>query len=548
MQIIVANGTLYTKTPGTASMTTRSLPSGVTLKTPRPCHVRLRRASYINGRFSPDLVYRDDLDAFYKTGFTTPTVAPTLATGGAGQLTGKVIIYYTWIHKDGLGNVIAESGPSAPSGELSLANQQWTGTLPTSAPEARTTHKRVYASWNGADPRFIADVLLATATLTSNLRPLEWGAVMETAGGPIPYCVLNEMFRQRVWRAGDADHPDRIYWSGFANGESVGPNAYLLTTSGEAVTGLKRLGETLVVFTINTIDIIVGKTPKTFEILPKYTNVGCISHHSIVNIHDRLWFASQSGLCVYDGSLKYLMDNLRQYWKDDYAADPDAYENSFAEVDFDEMCYLLTLDKSTTFRYVGYYLPFEPQVGGGEGQPWWFFDRETRKTTAMGRLTYSATSARTKLYVGADDGYIREMNVVTDADDDGDVYQKALTIQTKHYLFQDPGGDAESGKQLINLWSYVEAENNGWRLQIKGGDESAENKTVSVWKDDKAASLKVESGQQWVAQTVHVHDGVEENVGRGFTFVYTATAPVGMKWRGVGGSWTLGATSRGRVV
>ncbi len=545
MQVIVANGELYTKLPVATALTTRTVPTGVTLKTPRPCATKLRRAGFINGRYSPAVVYRDDLDVFYKAGVAPPTAGPTLANGGVGKLTGQSIAFYTWIQKDVSGNIITESGASPPAGDgYALVHNKQTRvwTTPTTAPDARVTHKGLYVSWNGADPRHVMDLELATASVTEDMSALEFGRVMEEGGDIVPYGVYCETFQQRVFAAGIIEFPDRIYFSNFGDAESWNLDNYLKTTSGKAVTGIKRLGETLVIFTHTTTDIIVGNSPDTFTIIPRDPTIGCISHHGIVNMFNRLWFPSSDGIRTYDGSFRYLMENLRDYWHDEYEADPTAYESSFAEVDFDTHSYLLTLNKASTFRYVGYYLPFEPAVGGGEGNPWWFIDTRVRKDTAMGRLTYAAGSMRTRLITGSADGYLRRENVVTNVDDDGDVGQKEVLIQPKHLLMNDPSGDPESGKQLVKLHSYIESEDTGWTIEARGGDESAENTLNPEWYETVAASAEsyLQNGvsRTAVAKVVHNHDEVEKVTGRGFTLKYRATSPKNFKWRGFGGVYS----------
>lgn len=550
MQVVIANGLLYTKQPADLTLTSRALPSGVSILSPRPCGTQLRRAGFMNGRTSPAMIYRDDLDVFYKATIDPPVSAPGLATTGepAGLLTGQSIGYMTWIQKSG-STIVTESGPSPASnaGFATVHNKgQRLWTLPTVAPNARTTHKGLYVRWNGAQARHVADIPLATGSYTEQMSALEFGRLMELDGGAPPYAVYCATHVQRVWVAGIPAFPDRIYFSNFGDAESFGPDNYLQTTSGKAVTGIVKLGEVLVVFTHMTTDIIVGTKPDNFVILPKDPTIGCISHHSIRNIFNRIWFASQDGVRTYDGSFRYLMSNLRDYWYEEYKANPSYYENSFAEVDFDTHSYLLTLDKpSPTIRYVGYYLPFEPAVGGGEGQPWWFLDTRNRRDTAMARVAYAGSTTRTKLVTGSSDGYIREENVYTNADDDGDLGLKPIIIQPKHLFMNDPAGGSESGKQLITLHSYVQAEETTWSLNVHVGDESIADTPTSpsVWSRTIPGSFLSETIggvlKTYVAKTIHIHDEVEKISGRGFTFRYQALSPKNFFWRGLGGTFSM---------
>jgi hypothetical protein len=385
---------------------------------------------------------------------------------------------------------------------------------------------------------------VGTTSVTENIEVLAWGAQMNYDGGVPPYTLYSEVYRHRLWYGGDPAHPDYIWFSESESPELVDSLSFFRTTSGEAVTGMKRLGESLVIFTINTIDVITGYREEDFFIRPFSPSVGCISHHAIQNIHDRLWFPSQTGVYVYDGSLKYVIDDMRDYWKSEYEAFPTEFENSIAVDDPDEYSYhFIPQYSDKTHNLVAFYLPFEPSVGGGGQQPWWSFDHMGRRMTAVGKLTTGTN--RFSLYNGSTDGYLRKMNVDADINDDSDSYAKRATITTKLYMMDDPGGDAESGKELLTLWCYVESEAQPWIVEIRAGDESAGDILVPYFTKTVAASAQVDGTTTWVAKTTHsIQPG--RVVGRGFMFTFTVASPTGFRWRGLGGTWTLGPTSRGK--
>lgn len=549
MQIFTADdGSLYTKTPTATSLTTRSAPAGCTAQTSvRPAFTKYRRTTIIAGRYNSMVTYRDDLDTFFKTGITPPATAPVLvASGGGGVIDGDIIGYVTYVHKSGTA-VILESAPSPASAVITASTAttiSWTSIVGTST-DTRVTHVRLYRQDNDLAPRLVVELTLGTVSYTDTTPQLSLGAEMQIDGGVPPYCRYVATYKHRVYYAGDINFPDRVWFSNAEDPENVDALSFFKTTSGEAVTGLGVSADSLIIFTPNTTDILRDFGEDDLSIRQGSPSIGCISHWSIVNIHDRLWFASQSGIYLYDGTFRFITADNRSFWKDDYAAHRAEYESCFAADDRPESCYILSIPFSDhTFRWVGYYLPFDPDVGGGgESQPWWFFDYRTRVDKALGLLTYGGI--RFRLYVGSDDGRLRQEDVDSDASDDSDSYNKALTIQTKLYLFDDPGGDSEEGKSLERLWSYVESESNAWTLKIYGGDESAGSQLVHNWKDDVAASALTTGGHTYVSKTVHPH--VPEQVsGRGFIFQYTATSPVLMIWRGLGGNWTLGPAFRGQ--
>lgn len=548
MQIFTADdGTLYTKTPTGAALTSRTVPSGLTNVNKKPSFAKYRRTVVISGKWTRGLVYRDDLDKFFVLGIAPPSTKPTLVAAGTGDQVGPFIGFYTFVHKDGA-TVVAESGPSPASTTVTATSASqiaWSGILATS-PDTRVTHIRLYRSDGGNDPRQVVELAIGTTTYTDTVHTLNLGVVMKDAGGVPPYTAYNCTYNKRIFYAGDPTYPDRIWYSESEDPENVDSLNFFKTTSGEAVTGLGTANNQLVICTANTTDVLQEFQSGDFALLNKSNSIGCISHFSMVNIHDRLWFASQAGVYVYDGSFKYVTADLRAFWKSDYAAHPTEYEQCFAADDRPEYCYILSIPFTSppiggtgTFRWVAYYLPFEPSVGGGEAQPWWFFDKRTRMDKSLGLLTYG--NVRFRLYVGSADGYLRQEDVDSDSSDDSDTFLKALTITTKHFLMDEPGGDSESGKNLIDFWSYVESESNAWKVSVYGGDESATGQLNPNWKDDVAASAQATQ----VEKTVHPH--VPEQVsGRGFSWKYTANSPVSMKWRGFGGNWSLGPSFRGK--
>lgn len=550
MQIFTADdGTLYTKAPSGTTLTGRTVPTGCTAHGNVPSFAKFRRTTVIAGRYNRMVSYRDDLDTFYAIGITPPAVAPTLASGGGtGVIDGDIIGYYTFVQK-AAGVFIMESAPGPASTTITVdkvGTINWSAIATTA--ETRVTHVRLYRSDAGFTARQVAEFAIGTSTYTDTSSFLSLGQELELDGGVPPYTLYNCTYKGRVYYAGDPDHPDYVWLSNPEDPENVDPENFFRTASGEAVTGLGTQGDSLLIFTANTVDQHREFSTGDFAKRQISSSIGCINHRSIVQIHDRLWFASQAGVYVYDGAFRYVTADLKTFWKTEYSTNRAEYEDCFAADDRPENCYILSIPFADhTFRWVAYYLPFEPEVGGGDSQPWWYFDQRTRVDKALGLLTYH-TGIRFRLYVGSDDGYLRREDVDTDPSDDSDAFNKAMTIQTKLYLFDDPGGDSEEGKSLARLWSYVESENNAWTVKAYGGDESAADQLTHNWKDDVAASALTSGGHTYVAKTVHWHVP-EQVVGRGFLFKYTATSPNQLYWRGFGGNWEeVGAAFRGQAT
>jgi hypothetical protein len=305
------------------------------------------------------------------------------------------------------------------------------------------------------------------------------------------------------------------------------------------VTGLKRLRDTLVVFCQRATYAIQGYSTADFVIHKISPSIGCLSHFAVVNIHNRLWFPAEDGVYTYDGGFTYQMQDLRDYFRDDYLANKAAYLDSIAVDDRNAQVYKLLVIRPTTpqsFYYVGDY----QRVGAGT-QPDWSTDVRAREDTGLGELSDGDSA---EVYAGSCDGFLRKENIQANADDDGDSFAKAMIIRHGHMLMSDPGKSIEEGKTFVRLWTYMKSENNAWNLYLLGGDEEAwtgldPDNVTRFWKDAVAASASA----GYTPKTVHLH--IPERVsGRGLTVKITASSPVGVVFRGYGGEYVPGPAYR----
>lgn len=531
---------------GSSTFTDVSLPSGVTQVSPavRPCFALYKRRTYIVGQFSSNLVWTEFSD-LWASGIASTSTAPTATVGSGTGITAAGVRYrYTMKEMDG-STTVAESSLSNASVALSVTNKSIdVSGLPTTHANARVTHKGLYRSDNGGSYRLVANIALGTSTYSDTTATLSLGAIAPNANhGVPPYCKFVEVYHDRLWYAGDPSYKDRVWYSELGEGEAVGSLSYIATRDGEEVTGIKRCGDELVVFTPQSAYSIKGFTEADFTMKKLSPSVGCISHHSIVNIDETLFFASESGVYTYNGAFKFQMEDLRDYWRDAYSAAVTTYQDCIAIDDRYHRGYKLLIPASNAFYYFGHYDP----VFRGE-QPYWVFDSRTRQDKTLGILTPSSGSHRYDQFVGSCDGYVRQDNVEAENDDDSDSAAKAMIIQTGAMLMGDPGGGIEEGKSFPELWTYVESESTAWRLQALGGDEDVVNHITADnsshwWKDDRDATALTSGGFIYTAASVH-HHFPERVAGRALCLKITATSPVGFKYRGFGGVYGPGPAQR----
>lgn len=540
--VLTSDGKFKTRAYGSSTLTDIALPSGITLASPaqRPCFALYKRRTYINGQFTPNLLWTENSN-LYASGILATSTAPTASIGAGTGITGSTIRYVYTMAEIVSGIVVHESDASSASTPIpTVVNRSINvAGLPTSHTNARVSHKRLYRSDNGGLHRFVANVAIVTATYSDSTATLALGAPVQENHGVPPATKFNSSYHDRLFYAGNSTYKYRLWFSEIGMPEAVGALSYIDTRDGEDITGIARCGDELIVFCPQSMYSVQGYTVSDFRMRKIDPSTGCISNASIVNIKERLFFASEEGVCLYDGSVKFLMEDLRDYWRDDYASNVSIYQDCQAIESRYHRGYKLLIPKDSTFCYFGHYDP----VFRGE-QPYWVFDTETRKMKTLGTLTPSAGAYRYDEFGGYCDGYIRKHNQEADNDDDGDSNSKQAIIQTGALLMGDPGGSRTEGKTFEELWSYVESEQAAWVLQAVGGDEdvinaATANNTTTFWKDSVAASAS--SG--FTADSVHYHKPIQVS-GRALCLKITSSGPIGLKYRGFGGVYGPGEATR----
>lgn len=559
MHLIVANGDVYKRTPGSPTMTAVTLPTGVTKKAPRPVFTKVRKGSYlatiINGRHSPGSIWFEALGALYLLGIAPPASAPTIATFGAG-LTGNVNGFISFLHKSG-SNVIHESSLSPQTATLTLLNQGIRWTLPTTHANTRVTHKRLYRTpTTGGLPHFIADVALATATYDEAVID----AVVQAAITPpvvvgpdggndldpdarnvSPYTLFAAFVNGRAWYAGDPLFPARLWRSRIGEPESVHPNGWDDTPGGEAITGLGVLGNRLVVYTYAGMYGVegFGEDEIRFErIVPGF---GCINHNGIDTLQNALIFPMQEGIGYYDGGLprNIMAKSLREYWIADYRANTAAYENGVGKYNPTKGYYQYLVTKAVAPKSFSYIGDCRPMLNEGATEPRWGLRTLDRDEFALGVL-HGSNERHGEMHYGATDGYVRRDDD-TDDDDDGDTYLKKLRIVHKHFFYGDQGGHGSGGRKMTDLDLFLKHEVTPVTVNVYGGDEEAALAAPAKVIPLPAAAASVAGRSRVPKTSFHEEPGVN---GKGHTVELIATRPVGVEYRGLSIAHTEGEQIR----
>ncbi len=130
-------------------------------------------------------------------------------------------------------------------------------------------------------------------------------------GSSIPKAKYGIFWKNYMFVCGDAnlsgtDYPSRVYFSNLADPDTwtTGTDYFDVNISdGQPITGIKTLGELLIIFKRRSYYIMSGSTPADWRISGSVNNlqsvdgaIGCVSHRSIVQVGNDVWFMSDDGM------------------------------------------------------------------------------------------------------------------------------------------------------------------------------------------------------------------------------------------------------------
>ncbi len=123
-----------------------------------------------------------------------------------------------------------------------------------------------------------------------------------------------ELYFSRLFAAGDADHPCRLYWSSAPGSnrsvenwasdeasENVGGGHVEIGTDSDPITGLFALSNQLLIFKRDSLYRLLGDRPSNYRVLPVSGAVRLQTHTACVRNGDVAYFLTTEGLTYFDG-------------------------------------------------------------------------------------------------------------------------------------------------------------------------------------------------------------------------------------------------------
>jgi hypothetical protein len=158
----------------------------------------------------------------------------------------------------------------------------------------------------------------AARLTASGTNPHAWQSTPEPNEFKIPSANhlmvhANKMFAAHTNEAG-TEYKNRIRWSLENVPFNWNSNHYIdLNGGGDGITGMAVVSGQLIIFKPNAIYVLFGYDTDSFQVVELTTTLGVLSHESICNTEEGVYFYSHNnGLYYYNGSsLTYLFDNLK---------------------------------------------------------------------------------------------------------------------------------------------------------------------------------------------------------------------------------------------
>jgi hypothetical protein len=276
-------------------------------------------------------------------GIDAPTVAATIADGGAGAIPAASFkAVYTFYNA----NTDMESNPSPVSNTLALAASKkidWTGLAIST--DVQVTGRRIYRTLpDQSGEYFLVDEIENNTQTTytgDNVLAQDLDrAVSQTNGTPPTGLLFGTVWKERLFASDGVD----LFHSNDGLVEAFDPSAFIpvFPDDGHEMRALHAYGDRLVIGKTNKIHYLVGYDPSTFALLTLSDKHGCVSHHSMQSAEGYLFWLGTDNVYRSDGNnvVGIASVKLREILA---GMDDEAARDSFAEVYPTLGWYMLTI-------------------------------------------------------------------------------------------------------------------------------------------------------------------------------------------------------------
>jgi hypothetical protein len=232
-------------------------------------------------------------------GVAAPAGTPAVAVGAAGTPNGTYTVIVTFR------TPTVESNGSPASAAVTVANQNVNVSGIPLGPTG-TTARGVYGFKNAVSSGYqligvINDNTSTTFTVTTDQG--SWTTALPTTNNPpVTGAWLTAQFKNRLWKAGSAANPQRLFFSQIFVPESWNPLYFLDVpfTGGDVITALFVIGDILLIFGNTEIFLLIGDTPFSFILRRSYAQVGCPSPWAVDRVENTAVHLGRFGVYAFD--------------------------------------------------------------------------------------------------------------------------------------------------------------------------------------------------------------------------------------------------------
>jgi len=247
---------------------------------------------------------RVDSSSWYTAGMAAPSVGPTLADGGSGNLTAANYYgVYTFYNSD----TGAESNPSPASLVLALGASKlidWSAVQTSSNPFVNT--RRLYRTLpNQVGEYFFVgsiDDNFSTTFTDDNVIIADMGRAVSFDNGLPPTGLHTAaIWRERLFATDGTD----LYYSEFLLPESFGDESIIsiYPDDGHQIRAIHAFGDRLIVGKTNKMHYLVGADESSFNVLTLSDRHGCMSQLSMKSAEGLLfWYGTGNNFYKSDGN------------------------------------------------------------------------------------------------------------------------------------------------------------------------------------------------------------------------------------------------------
>lgn len=220
--------------------------------------------------------------------------------------------------------------------------------------DPQTGARRIYRTQGAATITEIDDsAVFFQGEFADNLGTVYFDRTFDTALGELnedlkgvaPNAGIQVVFKDRAFYAGIVETPNSVYFSQPSKPEEVPAENFLDldTGDGDSITGIGKMADELLIFKRTSTWQVVGvdQIGGNLAVRKLESNIGCISHHTIVFVENRLYWCSDRGVYSYDGSqFQYHSEALEPFFR---FLNPDLLRGSVAVNRRLYNCYVLSI-------------------------------------------------------------------------------------------------------------------------------------------------------------------------------------------------------------